>query len=1434
MAATPPPPNRLSEPLPLRTTLRLLLPLASIVALLLLVFGGAAGGLRWLLLTEGGAQWLLPRLHGVEITGARGALLGDSWHAERILVRWGTNGQQALIEGLQAEGMQWHWRPSKQSWVGLDVKSLSVRSITVDTGPPSKTPLTLPASIASPLQLAVAQASVEELLINKLEPINGINAQGLALTPTAGAEHHIDAIAARAYGLAIAGGLRINTTAPLALAAHAALRPAQEGDNPRWAAVLNVAGNVAQMALTGKLRGMPLPGHAAPAVDLATTLRPFEPWVLGELNLQTQSLDLAALWPQAPATSLSGQAEIKGGEKAAPLLATVSLINAEPGRWNERRLPLKSLTLQAEGSLQQRDRIDFRRIEMALADATRGAGRLTGSAVWQGHALTLNTTLADVAPQRLDGRAAAMTLSGPVLATLRGLPTPDFTARPATPTPPLHVDWKLDLQGKLDAAPQAVRLLLEGQADAQHVELKRAHAQSGKASADFNAMLARAAGGEWQVETVGKLLDFDPLPWWPGDAGGAWRKGPHRLSGDWKFDVRLPANAAQLAPVALAQRLAGNGSLTVRDSLLAGVPLAADIALGYTQAAAPAAGSLRVDLRLGGNQFIVEGRGDPMGSGESDRWRAELKAETLATLAPLARLAPALAEWAPRQGSANATLAADGRWPALRTEGTARLAQLQLGTFWLTRGTAAWKMGMGVGKDNAGDQPLSMQLELTGLQLGKQKADHLRADLRGTLADHHIDISGALPVMPPPIAEQMLGIQAQAGTQAQMQAQGAWLPAAGVGNNGGGRWKAHVERLLVGPWDGKSTGTSTSTNTKTGASTASPPAAGWAEAHDLRAELQFNAAGQLASVQADAGRMRFADTATLRWDEVRIGLLGALPQIQLRADIEPFALAPLLARAQPGTGWQGDLKLAARVDVRAAEKLDAEVVFERTEGDLMVASGEGARPLGLSELRLALSAHDGVWNFTQAFKGRSLGDISGQVKVQTTPERRWPAADAPISGVVEARAADIGIWSAWVPAGWRLTGEVSGKANVSGRFGAPQYTGDISGTGLGVRNLLQGVNISDGQIALRLSGDTAQIDRFTFKGGEGSLSITGGATLGAAPQARLQLKAERFKLLGRVDRQLVASGNAELIFAAEKTQLDGKFKIDEGLFDISRSDAPSLDDDVTVKRPGMVDEAPADPGAPKPKRNFVLGLDIDLGDKLRLRGRGIDTGLRGQVRATTPSGRLAINGTINAVDGTYAAYGQRLEIERGNVFFSGPMDNPRLDILALRPNIDTRVGVQIIGNLLTLRVRLFSEPALSDTDTLAWLVLGRAPDGLGRNDTALLQRAAVALFAGEGEAPTDALLKALGIDDVSLRQGDGDVRETVISIGKQLSRRWYLGYERGVNATTGTWQLIYRIAQRFTLRAQSGLDNSLDVIWTWRFQETPADASTRKITLQPK
>jgi translocation and assembly module TamB len=219
-----------------------------------------------------------------------------------------------------------------------------------------------------------------------------------------------------------------------------------------------------------------------------------------------------------------------------------------------------------------------------------------------------------------------------------------------------------------------------------------------------------------------------------------------------------------------------------------------------------------------------------------------------------------------------------------------------------------------------------------------------------------------------------------------------------------------------------------------------------------------------------------------------------------------------------------------------------------------------------------------------------------------------------------------------------------------------------------------------------------------------------------------------------------------------------------------------------------------------------------------VRGRGLDASLRGDLRITSPGGRMAVNGTVRTAKGTYIAYAQKLEIERGELVFSGSTENPRLDILALRPNLDVRVGVAVTGPLANPRVQLYSVPAMGEMDKLSWLLLGRASEGLGRNDTALLQRAALALLAGEGQGADAQLLGNLGIDEFSVRQSEnGEVRDTVVTLGKQLSRRWFVGYERGVNSTTGTWQLIYRVAQRFTLRAQSGEDSSLDAIWTWRW-----------------
>jgi translocation and assembly module TamB len=214
---------------------------------------------------------------------------------------------------------------------------------------------------------------------------------------------------------------------------------------------------------------------------------------------------------------------------------------------------------------------------------------------------------------------------------------------------------------------------------------------------------------------------------------------------------------------------------------------------------------------------------------------------------------------------------------------------------------------------------------------------------------------------------------------------------------------------------------------------------------------------------------------------------------------------------------------------------------------------------------------------------------------------------------------------------------------------------------------------------------------------------------------------------------------------------------------------------------------------------------------------GLDAGLRGDLRLTAPQGRLRVDGSVRTVDGTYRAYRQRLNIERGVLTFNGPIENPQLDIEAIRPNLDVRVGVSVTGTVQLPRVRLFSEPDMSDAERLSWLLRGRASEGPGSGDTALLQAAAMALISGEEPGVLDRLFDVIGVDELSLRQSDGATGGAIVTVGKQLTRNWYVGYERGLNATTGNWQLIYRIAQRFTIRAQSGEQNSIELIWSWRW-----------------
>jgi translocation and assembly module TamB len=163
-------------------------------------------------------------------------------------------------------------------------------------------------------------------------------------------------------------------------------------------------------------------------------------------------------------------------------------------------------------------------------------------------------------------------------------------------------------------------------------------------------------------------------------------------------------------------------------------------------------------------------------------------------------------------------------------------------------------------------------------------------------------------------------------------------------------------------------------------------------------------------------------------------------------------------------------------------------------------------------------------------------------------------------------------------------------------------------------------------------------------------------------------------------------------------------------------------------------------------------LSFDLGDHLTFSGEGIETRLAGAVRVTTGPSGLIGKGSIRTVRGTYFAFGQRLDIDRGQLVFDGPLDNPGLDIVALRRNLAVEAGVAVTGTVKVPVIQLTSNPPVPDSEKLSWLVLGQASgDRSSGADLAALQAASAALLGSGGKPISASVAQSIGLDDISLR-----------------------------------------------------------------------------------
>jgi translocation and assembly module TamB len=450
-----------------------------------------------------------------------------------------------------------------------------------------------------------------------------------------------------------------------------------------------------------------------------------------------------------------------------------------------------------------------------------------------------------------------------------------------------------------------------------------------------------------------------------------------------------------------------------------------------------------------------------------------------------------------------------------------------------------------------------------------------------------------------------------------------------------------------------------------------------------------------------------------------------------------------------------------------------------------------------------------------------------------------------LSGSVQASLPQIGAWSVLAPPGWRVQGTLDANLMLSGTRSQPQWQGRLQADQLAARSAVQGIEFSQGQMQASLQGQTLVLERLSLRGAGaqgGELQGRGQVQFKPKPNSPssgnhplrsadldLQIHAQNLRVSNRADRRLSVSGDVTARMSQGQLQLRGGLKADQALFVLPDNSTPSLGDDVVVFRPGMGElnlsalTAPIESNGPSSSWLGVpdVRVMLDLGSDFQLQGQGLNTRLTGQVELlsnTSTRGQPRLSGQVRTDGGRYKAYGQQLNIDTGVLRFSGPYDNPSLDIIALRPNLPQKVGVQITGTALLPRIRLYADPDLPDADKLAWLVLGRSAAN-GGAESAVLQQAAVALLSGNGKSLSGELANSLGLDEISLGSGsrsDATATGAAVTLGKRLSKDFYLAYETSLSGAFGSLYIFYDLSRRLTLRAQAGEQSALDLIFTVR------------------
>ena len=537
------------------------------------------------------------------------------------------------------------------------------------------------------------------------------------------------------------------------------------------------------------------------------------------------------------------------------------------------------------------------------------------------------------------------------------------------------------------------------------------------------------------------------------------------------------------------------------------------------------------------------------------------------------------------------------------------------------------------------------------------------------------------------------------------------------------------------------------------------------------------------------------------------------PEDRLVVSGQNFDLATLRPLLPPTLDVEGVYQLSGSLfdlmgEPRGAIALTGGLTRARVEfGDQPAFTTE------LDRVQAGVTLTDGRLELTAAVRSTSGGRAETTASIANVRER-----DSSVSGFLHVDVPDLQFLSLLSPEIGEAAGVLVVDLDVAGTVAEPTVDGRATVSN-GRIVIPQWGLVVDSIEAQATSGDGRSVDiEATGQAGDGALTLAGRTELDpeAGWPTRLTLRGDTVRVVQLPEAEIYASPDLTIDVELPLVAVTGRIDVPRASLRIEALPAQAVTPSPDAVVHGLVEgERLARP------LQVRANVELTLGDGVRYAGLNLDTAVSGQLRlATEPNRSANATGTL-LLTGTYDAYGQRLDVERGQLLFSGPLDDPGLDVRAVRrlENVDVttntvEVGVELTGTLKAARTRVFSSPAMSEADALSYLLFGRPASGsaVGEDETSTLQTAALSLGLQQALPVVQRIGTTLGLDELTVRSTTTD--SGALMAGKYLSPKVYIRYSYGLFNRIGGLLLRFKINDRLSIETRSGDQKSMDLLYT--------------------